>query len=820
MGSLQIGLSGLLAQTKAMEVTAHNIANATNEGYSRQRAELGVRAPQSVSPGQLGRGVQLQSIISYRDALITEQLRSSQSALGRFNELERLLTETEMVFNEPNETGFSAVLSDLFSVLENLSNNADSVALRGATVQQLQTVTATVNSLATQLANQRSSLLQGAATQVGQVNALIDRMVGLNDSIRREVLVGRNPNDLLDQRDRVVRELSGYLDITTRINPQDQVMLVESRGRLLVGSDRGQHLAVETRDDDALMVTMAANGEALRLTNGALAGLEEMSQRILPQTIAAVDTIAVGLIGAFNAIHATGTSDQMAVNAWVGSTVFDSRYIGSNLDDAVHAINRDGTLGIPQPLLPVFTDGQGMSQPVQFTINVRDVGTGIAEKFVVQYDPGLDSVPAGRSLEDLVAAINSGRGGGFSVEPPHAGGIADVRASLVSTSDGISLKLQAAPGMAIDFSPALDVRPASAAWSGPEVRVSGGNVDWADRRVVFEVNNGNLEFYTLNPATGAKPAAPQSVPLDPPGVKSLLGLDIDVVGPDGDYVEGQTFAVDFDRFGNVIGNDTSGDHVQRNEWVTGTAGFTLKGRYEGNHAYDPQRPWRMEVLSGGTVGSASNAPVVSFTYYTGNDDARVEQTVEITLDDRYPPGAPVTIGEGVYAVFDVGELAVAEAPVEIVVDGSGDRAGLLPALGLNNLFSGHDARSLQVARDIVADPGRLAVSHSRAAGDNSNIALLTAVRERTDFAATGMSFDDYYQQAVADIAVRINQVKGLKSNQESVVASLENRRDAVAGVSIDEEVALLILQQQAYSAAARIISISRENIRTLFEAIG
>ena len=75
--------------------------------------------------------------------------------------------------------------------------------------------------------------------------------------------------------------------------------------------------------------------------------------------------------------------------------------------------------------------------------------------------------------------------------------------------------------------------------------------------------------------------------------------------------------------------------------------------------------------------------------------------------------------------------------------------------------------------------------------------------------------DDFYQSTLTGLGARIQQTQNLSDNQDTLTTSLENQRQQVSGVSIDEEVSNLILEQQAYTAAARVITMTRENITTL-----
>ena len=221
------------------------------------------------------------------------------------------------------------------------------------------------------------------------------------------------------------------------------------------------------------------------------------------------------------------------------------------------------------------------------------------------------------------------------------------------------------------------------------------------------------------------------------------------------------------------------------------------------------------------MSSGNAAPIVEFTWYSGTDEVPVLNTTTVTLDGDLPAGSQIPIGDGLYAVFDAGDLTTgAPSALTLMVAGSGDQAGLLPALGINGMFTGYDAESLTVSAGLLENADLLAVAHSRSPGDNANVALFASVRDLKVFGPNALSFDDYYQGFISDIGVRIQQTEQLATNQAQVTRSLENRRDEVAGVSIDEEVGALILQQQAYAAAARIITVAQENIRTLMDVLG
>jgi len=323
------------------------------------------------------------------------------------------------------------------------------------------------------------------------------------------------------------------------------------------------------------------------------------------------------------------------------------------------------------------------------------------------------------------------------------------------------------------------------------------------------------------------------------GGTGLGELSVDIAA--GTYRVGDRFAVELNAAGAVLQKDsaTAGAYVQPNEVPSTDAGFTIRGRYSGalsvadSTGIPPYTAWSMRVISAGisptgvgTIGAKASAdssapqpPVVEFSYWSGSEASPTLQSVRVTLDEKYPPGTPVQIADGVYAVFDTGTLTITDPGEDatFTVDGQPDQAGLLTALGIGGMFTGSSAATLQVDQRLIDDPTQLNVGLTRAEGDNSNVLRLVAARTEKLFTNGSFAMDDTYNAILSDVGVRIKQSDRLSENQTNIRSALENQRQQVSGVNIDEEVGTLILQQQAYSAAARVITFARENIQTLLD---
>lgn len=714
--ALIIGLSALQAQQRSMEVTSHNIANVATPGYSRQRSELSSPVPENGSPGQRGRGVDVVAIRRLSDGLLTEQIRKSSTEEGRLGLTSQTLDAMQAVFNEPGESSLSGAVNSLFSVFQQLSNNPESPGIRAAAVEEVKTLTQIINGMGQRLEDLRNDLGSQLSLEASAINGLTKQIASLNSEIRRQVATGSEPNDLLDQREQLMNELSGHIDLRVRIDPVTQAALVESSGRLIVNADKSVNVQVGSSLDD-LSLVFSDSGESLHASSGKVGALLTLHATTIPAVIDRIDALAQTIAFEMNAVHAVGVNADSRIDRFLSQTIIAGNQLDVDLDSITQAQGDNLGAGIPEPFLPRFTDINGVSQARDLTINVRNDATGIATKYIIRYEPGAGATPAGRSLQNLIDVVNTGSGGGFSLQPPQAG-IPGLTATAIPVDGGVRLELRAANGSSLDFSRALDTRPSAEAW----------NAGWT--------------------------------------------------GP----------AVD------------------------------LKGRYTGNLAYDPANQWRMDVVTGGVIGDATAPPVVSFTWFEDVAGSPVARTTTTTLDATFRAGKPVPIGDGTYLTFASGSL-IAGQSLDLMVDGNPDQARLLSALGINTLFQGADARTLTIADPIRADPSRLAVGQSRVDGDNSNILSMLGLRNRAIMPG-GVTTDEYLTTMVADVGSQVDLTKRLDSNQSAVRAALDNRRDKVSGVSIDEEVGNLILQQQAYTAAARIITTAQENIRTLLDLLG
>jgi flagellar hook-associated protein 1 len=221
---LQTSLSGLLAHQRALDVTAHNISNASTEGYSRQQAVLTASNPLDVvgltRAGQtaaIGAGVSVEDFNRVRDAFADLQYRAQNQALGQHETTSELLGTAELSLSEPSDNGIGQVLAKFWSAWDDLSNHPDQPATRQALVNQAGLLADRIKSLSTDLQSVRTqastqyNLLTGPT---GDVQSLATEIASLNSSIQSAVQQGSQPNDLMDRRDLALDKLSKMAQVS------------------------------------------------------------------------------------------------------------------------------------------------------------------------------------------------------------------------------------------------------------------------------------------------------------------------------------------------------------------------------------------------------------------------------------------------------------------------------------------------------------------------------------------------------------------------------------------------------------------------------
>jgi flagellar hook-associated protein 1 FlgK len=315
---LSIARSALLAQQRAMSVTAHNVANAQTPGYSRQTLELATELPLWTPQGEVGRGVVDVGVVRARDAFFDARYRSESGLLGNSSALRDYLGQLEAVMNEPSDSGLAASLDSFFHRLSDLANDPAGSATRSLVLQSASQLVSQFHQLAQAVSEVAAGAAQTTQADVNQVNDIAAKIAALNQQILQYGGAAGGAPDLMDQRDLLVDRLSGLIGVRV-LTRADGSIGVLAGDTLLVDGASAQTLTVETLPTGGLALA-TASGTRVDPQSGALAALCALTTDRLPAIQARLDRLAGTLVSEVNAIHRTG----YALDGSTNTDFFDS----------------------------------------------------------------------------------------------------------------------------------------------------------------------------------------------------------------------------------------------------------------------------------------------------------------------------------------------------------------------------------------------------------------------------------------------------------------------------------------------------------------
>jgi len=175
---------------------------------------------------------------------------------------------------------------------------------------------------------------------------------------------------------------------------------------------------------------------------------------------------------------------------------------------------------------------------------------------------------------------------------------------------------------------------------------------------------------------------------------------------------------------------------------------------------------------------------------------------------------------GVTATINGGQLTIKSSNPSAKISFSQDSSGLLSALGINTFFSGNNASDIAVNSTLTTNPSLLAAAQNGEPGDNSGALAISQVESQSLTGLGGQSLQGSYQGLVNDIANSAATAKTNATATQTVQSTLQAQQQALSGVSINEETVNLMQQQQAFQAAARVVSVVSAMYTSLITAFG
>lgn len=359
--TLNLANRALVSQQLALDITGHNIANANNDGFTRQAAEMiasvpftvvGMSRPQQAA--QLGTGVDIANVKRFRDGFVDLQFRQEQQLLGQWESTHTAIGRLEQSLNEPSSEGLASALSKFWNEWSGLANSPESQASRKALVESAQTLTTQMNNMYRTWESQQRDLDRQIVLRVQDVNNLTTRIARLNDQVIRIVGAGDQPNDLRDQRDQLIDQLAKIVNITYAEGSNGSVT-INIGGRTAVYSNQSFDLVVQKdptnpdgfsrimwRDDARSSQVPPLDLDPAAITSGQLYGDLFSRDVVIAKALDDLQGLGATLITRVNEQHSLGfgLNDQTGLPFFSGTGADDidvSDVVLSDLDNVAAA---------------------------------------------------------------------------------------------------------------------------------------------------------------------------------------------------------------------------------------------------------------------------------------------------------------------------------------------------------------------------------------------------------------------------------------------------------------------------------------------------
>lgn len=472
---LSTSVSGLSSVQRALDVLSHNVSNAYTEGYTRQNVTLSARQPQYTGQGAVGSGTALVNIQRSFDQFIGKTLQTELTEQGRLTSRDQILQEMDPVLGEEGNN-LSSRLTQFFNAAQDVANAPSDLAVRSVFLGEANNLADYVKTLDRRLADIDQGLAQRAMRVGGEVNEITGELAKLNASIldARNRFPGHEPNDLLDRRDLLLRDLAQKIAIQTFEDQNGNINVSVGNGQALVLADRS--FSVSVGNEAAGMSIKVGGTEITHFVHGGeLGGLMRVKEDILDPKRAELGRVVYSLATRFNQVHGAGHD----LNGTSGTSSFFN-------------VTSSGTHVSTEP--KISPPAYGLS------VTITDVNHLTASDYMLKYEAGQWNLYKSGQASPIVSPVTAG---GSSIDLTASEGIKIDYTSLpaspgVGDPDRVSIRPLAGEmaNLAVNVTDPANIA-AALATEGP-----GGNGNMLDLAAIASEGNVVAGSMSLRDAYG------------------------------------------------------------------------------------------------------------------------------------------------------------------------------------------------------------------------------------------------------------------------------------------------------------------------------
>jgi len=302
---LNISANSLSVYQKALTVASHNIANVNNKNYSRQKALIIPDASDKLNGLIIGSGVTIEDITRIKNDLLEKQIISYNKQYGYTDQKNQTLGAIEGLYSEPKNLGISTLLNKFFDSWDKLAKDPTSSPYRDDVINSAKQLSTKMENIYAGTRRIQQDLKQDAIQTTEQINLHLKNIHNLNEQIYNQVALGSSPNDLLDERDKAILELSELVNVNVTYG-ENKVANISIGNSF--AADRKFHNEYEVVEEGGKII-MRTKGDAsnqISVHEGKIAALIDSHNTEIPNQLQALDDLGNAIVNKVNEIHKKG----------------------------------------------------------------------------------------------------------------------------------------------------------------------------------------------------------------------------------------------------------------------------------------------------------------------------------------------------------------------------------------------------------------------------------------------------------------------------------------------------------------------------------
>ena len=784
---LSTGISGVRTYQRALATVGNNIANVDTDGYVRQRLEIVENSSTGSGVLNIGNGARAVKVQRIYDEFVTTSMRTNVSQLDQHEAVLKYTQQLENTLADKN-LSLSSVIDGYFAAVQEVTISPSSASARQSMLNTAESVASQFQAIGAQIRQVESDSWGELEAKTEELNRLATQLASVNDNLSRTVSLEKQPNELLDMRDTLLRDMSKLIRIHAEVEDNGEVNVHigdsdNDNAGYLVNGDQTNSVGVQqdaaNPENAILLFNPFTNPKQIgSVMGGSIGGIMHFRSEVLQGLRDDLDNVAKVFVNENNAIH------ELGINAYgkFGGDIFSL----SNIYTLEAGLNKGNSIVNISTLSDVDIDHAPMELLYESSNNTWTLKNLNTNATATRTGNG-DLVLGGLRVDVSGSPVG---GDVFSLTPSKR----PIDAIEVAISDQAAIAAGGALSVSRDPTNVNETRMLLDSYHKPSLPPADTSMDDLLRNNIAEV--AGTSVLASNAPAFVIPAYTQN---------PRFYLDNEGVGAD---VQMQVFTRDGRQ---VYGTELSSS--EQNQMLSPVYGFSADATYNtdylnktGVDAYmdgnftvtNPAAPadTRQHFALQGHMGE----DLIVFVAGTGTGHMSAQWDEPVSIDAREVLRQNIDIefsDDKSYQLIDA-------------------KTGTSIANGtLANNSIQHNGWQVSFEGPIAAGSKFQVRGNTYMSGDNRNMLSMAELQSsKATFGGKG-DFSEVYTDIIGDLGNQVIQTSISADAQRIMVDQAAEQWNQTSAVSLDEEAADLLRFQQAYQASAQVISTANK----LFESI-